>query len=113
MLANIDPTVGSHPATGMVRLPDGSMVGTTFTHGTGVQAVYRLTLLQPFSVAIQPDPVTAARTGRGTLSVDLKNPSEWQFSPHWSFSVGLFFGHRRIPPRADGGRTWDPGQLNR
>jgi hypothetical protein len=32
-------------------------------------------------------------------SVDVKNPSEWHFSPPWSFSVGLFFGHRRIPPQ--------------
>jgi hypothetical protein len=34
-------------------------------------------------------------------SVDVKNPSEWQFSPPWSFSVGLF-EYRRS---ADGGRT--------
>ena len=32
-------------------------------------------------------------------SVDVKNPSEWQFSPPWCFSVGLFFDHRRIPPQ--------------
>ena len=93
-----DPTVGSHPATGMVRLPDGSMVGTTFIHGTGVQAVYRLTLLQPFSVAIQPDPVTAARTGRGTLtrtaSAAVSN-GQPPYSYAWSVDSGVFVVHGR------------------
>ena len=62
-----DPVgTGSYPATGLVRMPDGSMVGTTFLGGTGYGVVYRLTL--PPSVSIQPAPITAIRTGRGILS---------------------------------------------
>lgn len=43
-------------------------------------------------------------------SVDVKNPSEWQFSPPWSFSVGLFFGHRRIPPQCGWRSDLGPGR---
>jgi uncharacterized repeat protein (TIGR03803 family) len=94
-----DPAVGSHPATGLVRLPDGSMVGTTFIHGPppGVQAVYRLTL-QPFSVAIQPAPVTAARTGRGTITHTVGaavSNGQAPYSYSWSVDSGVFTVHGR------------------
>ena len=35
---------GSYPATGLIRMPDGSMVGTTFLGGIGHGVVYRLSL---------------------------------------------------------------------
>jgi uncharacterized repeat protein (TIGR03803 family) len=92
-----DPSVGSHPATGLVRLSDGSMVGTTFIHGAGVQAVYRLTL-QPFSVAIHPDPITAARIGRGTLTRTASaatSNGQPPYSYAWSVDSGVFVLHGR------------------
>jgi uncharacterized repeat protein (TIGR03803 family) len=40
-----DPAgTGSYPATGLVRMTDGSMVGTTFNGGSGYGVIYRLTL---------------------------------------------------------------------
>ena len=93
-----DLTVGLHPATGLVRLPDDSMVGTTFIHSAGVQAVYRLTVLQPLSAAIQPSPLTAVRTGRGTLtrtaSAAVSN-GQPPYSYAWSVDSGVFVVHGR------------------
>jgi len=57
---------GAYPATGLVRLPDDSLVGTTFLGGLGYGVVYRVT--GPPTVSVMPAPVTAIRTGRGPLS---------------------------------------------
>jgi uncharacterized repeat protein (TIGR03803 family) len=93
-----DPTgTGSYPATGLVRMPDGSMVGTTFLGGTGYGVVYRLTL--PPSVSIQPAPVTATRTGRGILSrrasaAILEGQAPYSYS--WSVDYAAFTIHSPV-----------------
>jgi len=90
-----DPVgTGSYPATGLVRMHDGSMFGTTFLGGIGYGVVYRLTL--PPSVSIQPAPITAIRMGRGILSrrasaVVLNGQAPYSYS--WSIDFGAFMIH--------------------
>jgi uncharacterized repeat protein (TIGR03803 family) len=89
---------GSYPATGLVRMLDGSMVGTTFLGGIGYGVVYRLTL--PPSVTIHPDPITAIRMGRGILSrrasgVVLYGQAPYSYS--WSIDSGAFTRRRLYP----------------
>jgi uncharacterized repeat protein (TIGR03803 family) len=90
-----DPVgTGSYPATGLVRMPDGSMIGTTFLGGIGYGVVYRLTL--PPSVSIQPAPVIATRTGRGILSRRVSAMvlnGEAPYSYSWSIDFGAFTIH--------------------
>jgi uncharacterized repeat protein (TIGR03803 family) len=82
---------GAYPYTGLTRMPDGSMIGTTFLAGA---AVYRLTL--PPSVSIQPAPITATRTGRGIVSSTASAVAlneQAPFSYAWSVDSGAFSIH--------------------
>jgi uncharacterized repeat protein (TIGR03803 family) len=83
--------IGAYPYTGFTRMPDGSLIGTTFLLGS---AVYRLTL--PPSASIRPAPITATRTGRGIVSstanaVVLNGQAPFLYA--WSIDVGAFSIH--------------------
>lgn len=81
---------GVYPYSGLTPMPDGSMIGTTFV----LPVVYRLT--RPPSIAIQPAPITATRTGRGIVSSTARVVTSYgqaPFSYVWSVDVGAFTIH--------------------
>jgi uncharacterized repeat protein (TIGR03803 family) len=81
---------GTYPYTGLTRMPNGSMVGTTY----GSPVVYRLTT--PPSLSIVPAPITGIRTGRGIVSSTANAvviSGLAPFSYAWSADVGAFLIH--------------------